>query len=176
MKSAYKTTFTLLIIASTLVVSFGSKDKLLRKVKARYVDVGKQHLRQLFCTSSSSATCNCDGKGTPIPPVSRIQSNNEERKFSQEVVQLVAEIISGFIKSELDKIFSERLIGSNGERENEEGNEGEESEGEGNEGEESEGERNEGEENEGEENEGEENEEGKKGEVNEEGFRKYYHS
>lgn len=172
MKSTYKTTFTLLIIASALVVSFGSKDKLLRKIKARYLDMGKRHLGQFFCTSSSSATCNCDVKGTPIPPVSRIQSNNDERKFSQEVVQLVAEIISGFIKSELDKIFSERLIGSNGERENED----EESEGEGNEGEESEGERNEGEENEGEENEGEENEEGKKGEVNEEGFRKYYRS
>lgn len=158
MKSAYKITFTLLIIASTLVVSFGSKDKLSKKVKARYLDMGKQHLRKFFCTSSSSATCNCDGKGAPIPSVSRIQSNIEaERKFSQEVVQLVAESISSFIKFELDKIFSERLIGSNGERENEE-------------------EGNEGEQNELEENEGGENEDGNKGEVNEEDFRKKYRS
>ena len=158
MKSAYTTTFTLLIIASTLVVSFGFKDKLSRKIQARYLDMGKQHLRKVFCISesSSSATCNCDGKGAPIPSVSRIQSNNEaERKFSQEVVQLVAESISSFIKFELDKIFSERQIGSNGERENE-------------------GEGNEGEQNELEENEGGEDGDGNKGEVNEEDFRKYH--
>ena len=156
MKSAYKTTFILLIIASTFVVSFGSKDKLSRKVKVRYLDMGKQHLRKFFCTSSASATCNCDGKDAPIPSVSRIQSNDEaERKFSQEVVQLVAESISSFIKFELDKIFSERQIGSNGERENE-------------------GEGNEDEQNELKENEGGEDGDGNKGEVNEEEFRKYY--
>ena len=121
---------------------------------------GQNRLRKL-CASGRLSGRICERFGGLLS----IQSDDEGHNHGQEVVRLVAKIISNII--ELDKLMSSKENDNVGE-EGEEGEEGEDNEGEENKGEENEEEENEGEDNEEEENEGEENEgEENEGEENE---------